>query len=69
MTKKRGGIADGIRTVYHVQQVFDAIESATAPKIRQFLEGVGMLLMMGISLAAVCAIFWLLNLAIHFFKS
>jgi hypothetical protein len=69
MAKKRGGIADGIKAVYHVQQVYDAIESVSAPRVRRFLESVAEIVMIGASLAAVCGLFWLVSVALQYFKN
>jgi hypothetical protein len=69
MTKKRGGIADGIKAAYHVHQAFEVAQSLTQSKVRQFFEGIGEFVMIAISLALVYGLFWLANLAIHAFKN
>ena len=39
MAKKRGGIADGIKAAYHIHQALEAVQSVTASKVREFIEG------------------------------
>jgi|HubBroStandDraft_4_1064222.scaffolds.fasta_scaffold756816_1 hypothetical protein len=69
MAKKRGSIADGVKATYQVHQALEAVQSLTQSKVRQFLEGIGEFVMMMVSLAIVCGLFWLANWAIHALKN
>ena len=69
MAKKRGSIADGVKATYQVHQALEAVQSLTQSKVRQFLEGIGEFVMMMVSLAIVCGLFWLTNWAIHALKN
>jgi hypothetical protein len=69
MAKKRGNMTDGIKTVYHVHQAFEAAQSLTTSKVRQFFEGIGEFAMITISLAIVYGLFWLADLAIRALKN
>jgi hypothetical protein len=69
MAKKRGSIADGVRAAYQVHQALEVVQTLTQSKVRQFLEGIGEFVMIMVSLAIVCGLFWLANLAIHAFKN
>jgi hypothetical protein len=68
MAKKRGNITDGVKTVYQVHQAFEAAQSLTSSKVRQFFEGIGEFAMIAISLAVVYGLFWLGDLAIRALK-
>jgi hypothetical protein len=65
---KRHRIIDGVKTVYHVHQVLDAVANASQSKVRRFFEGIGEFAMMAIGLALVCGLFWLADLAIRALK-
>ena len=66
---ERHRIVDGVKTAYQVHETLEAIQSLGQSKVRQILEGVGELAMIAMSLALVCGLFWLANLAIHAFKN
>lgn len=60
MGKKRGNVADGVKTVYQVHETPEAIQSLRQSKIRQFFfEAIGAFAMIAISLAFVYGLFWL----------
>jgi hypothetical protein len=69
MAPKRHSIIDGVKTVYRVHQVLDAAANASQSKVRRFFEGIGEFAMMAISLALVCGLFWLADLAIRAFRT
>lgn len=70
MGKKRGHVADGVKTVYQVHETPEAIQSLRQSKIRQFFfEAIGAFAMIAISLALVYGLFWLADLAIRTFKN
>ena len=69
MAKKRGSVTDGVKAAYRVHQVLDAVANASQSKIRQFFVGLGEFAMIAVSLAIVCGLFWLVNLAIHALKN
>jgi hypothetical protein len=60
MAKKRGGVADGVKAVYHVHQALEVAQSLSQSKVRQFFEGIGEIAMIAISLAVVYGlkVFW-----------
>ena len=68
MAKKRGGIAGGIKTVYHVHRALEAVQSVTASKIREFVEGLKEITLMSAALVAVVGVFWLVTSAISLLK-
>jgi hypothetical protein len=68
MAKKRGSIADGVKATYQVHQALEAVQSLTQSKVRQFLEGIGEFVMMMVSLAIVCGLFWAGELGYSRFK-
>ncbi len=39
MAKKRGGIADGIKTAYNVHQALEAVRNVTGSKVREVIDG------------------------------
>jgi hypothetical protein len=69
MAKKRGSIEDGVKAAYHLHQALEAVQSLTQSKVRQFLERIGESVMMVVSLAIVCGLFWLASWAIHALKN
>ena len=68
MAKKRGGIADGIKTAYHVHQALEAVQSVTASKVREFVDGLKEIALMAATLVAVVGALWLVTSAITFLK-
>lgn len=56
MAKKRSGIADGIKTAYHVHQALEAVQSVTASKVREFIDGLKEIALMAATLVAVVGV-------------
>jgi ABC-type multidrug transport system permease subunit len=55
MGKKRGNVADGVKTVYQVHETPEAIQSLRQSKIRQFFfEAIGAFAMIAISSCTGC---------------
>jgi hypothetical protein len=69
MVKKRGGIADGIKVAYEVQQAIEAVQSVTTSKVREFIDGLKEVALMALALVAVVGGLWLLTHAIMLFKN
>ena len=61
--------ADGVKAAYQVHQSIEVIQSLTQSKVRRLLEGIGEFVMIMVSLAIICGLFWLANLAIHALKN
>jgi hypothetical protein len=68
MAKKRGGITDGIKTVYHIQQAIEAVQGVTASKVREFIDGLKEVALMVVTLIAVVGGLWLITSAFVFLK-
>jgi hypothetical protein len=47
MTKKRSGITDDIKTAYQIRQAFEAAENITGSKVREFIDGLKEVALMG----------------------
>jgi hypothetical protein len=68
MAKKRGNIADGIKVAYEVHQALEAVQNVTAPKVREFIDGVKEMALMAAALIAVVGGLWLISSLFAFFK-
>jgi hypothetical protein len=63
-----GGIADGIKTAYHVHQAPEAVQSVTASKVREFVDGLKEIALMAATLVTVVGALWLVTSAITLLK-
>jgi hypothetical protein len=63
VAKKRGGIADGIKTAYNVHQAFEAVQNVTGSKVREFIDGLKEIALMAATLVAVIGALWLVTSA------
>lgn len=68
MTKKHGSIADGIKAAYHVHQALEAVQSVTASKVREFIDGLKEMALMAATLIAVVGALWLVSSLFEFLK-
>jgi hypothetical protein len=68
MAKKRGGIADGVKAVYHIHRALEAAQGVTASKVQEFIDGLKEIAFMAMTLVAVVGGLWLITSAITFFK-
>jgi hypothetical protein len=72
MAKKRGSMADGVRAASHLIQAAELVSSAqnmTPSKWTQFVEGIVEKVLMALSIALVCGLFWLGDLALRALKN
>jgi hypothetical protein len=68
MTKKRGGIADGVKAAFQIHQALEVAQSVTASKVQEFIDGLKEVAFMAITLVAVTGVLWLITSAITLFK-
>ena len=69
MTTKRRRIMDGAKSVYHLHQAYEAVQSLSESKVRKFFQELANMAMMVAAVALVCGLFWLADLAIRAFKN
>jgi len=72
MDKERSKLSDGIKTATHmieVAEILTAVHEMTAPKWRLLVDGVVEKVLMGLSIAAVCGLFWLMDLTLRALKN
>jgi len=68
-TRKHQRIVDGVKSVYHIHQAFEAVESLSAFKARKFFEELANMAMLVVAIALVWGLFWLADLAIRALKN
>ena len=69
MPPKRHRIMDGVKSVYHLCQAYEAVQSLSESKVRKFFQELTNMAMMVAAVALVCGFFWLADLAIRAFKN
>lgn len=72
MTKKRTGIAGGVKMASHMVQAAELLTAAqnmSPSKWQQFVYDTKEKVLMGAAIATVCGLFWLVSQAIDFFKN
>jgi hypothetical protein len=72
MAKKRTNFSDGVKMASHMIQaaeVLTAAQDMTSSKWRQLVEGIIEKFFMGLSIALVCALFWLGDLVLRALKN
>jgi hypothetical protein len=68
MAMKRGGIADGVKAVYHFHRTLEAAQGVTASKVQEFVDGLKEIAFMAITLVAVVGGLWLITSAMSLFR-
>jgi hypothetical protein len=72
MAKKRTSVSDGVKMASHLIQAAELLTAAqdmTPSKWRQMVDGVVEKGLMGLSIALVCVLFWLADLALRALKN